>query len=231
MRGRLLAAATSLALLASACKTTSPGGPNDHDPDASAADTPDADPGEETCDLPQGATSGKRLRLVYLIPSDKEADPEVLAALEGAVRHVQLWLSARMPDGTSFRISEPPVEVSAVAHPADYYATNDPGGEPDQRFWFNVTADAFEATGGSFDDPDNVWLYYIDADAGCGHNGQQGPTGIRLHRGEDLPPDHVGPGSRHPAARAANANPLPHGARRQTKLMVCPQPRRIRRKP
>ena len=168
MRGRLLAAATSLALLASACKTTSPGGPNDHDPDASAADTPDADPGEETCDLPQGATSGKRLRLVYLIPSDKEADPEVLAALEGAVRHVQLWLSARMPDGTSFRISEPPVEVSAVAHPADYYATNDPGGEPDQRFWFNVTADAVEATGGSFDDPDNVWLYYIDADAGCG---------------------------------------------------------------
>ena len=59
----------------------------------------------------------------------------------------------------------------------------------------------------------------------------EGPPGICLHRGENLPPDHVGPGGRHPAARAANADPLPHRARRQTKLMVRPQPRRIRRKP
>lgn len=157
----------AILLLAAACQTTTSGGPNHRDPDATPGG-PDGDTGEATCDLPEGATSGKRLRLVYLIPSDREADPEVLAALEGAIRHVQLWLSARMPDGTSFRISEPPVEVSAVAHPAAYYASNDPGGEPDQRFWFNVTADAFEATGGSFEDPDNVWLYYIDADAACG---------------------------------------------------------------
>lgn len=166
MRAMLLVAV----LLAGACTTTTSGGQTDPVPDA-APDAPDAAAGEEVCvlsELPQGATSGKRLRLVYLVPSDKEADPEVLAALEGAIRHVQLWLSERMPDGTTFRISEPPVEVSAVPNPAAYYASNDAGCAADQQFWCNTINDAFTVTGGSFADPGNVWLYYIDADADCG---------------------------------------------------------------
>lgn len=172
-----------LALAAAlACKTTSPG---DNNRAADAGDEAEVDAGE-SCALPPGATGGKRLRLVYLVPSDKEADPARLASLQGAMRDVQLWLSARMPDGTSFRVSEPAVEVAAVAHASDYYRTNDPGGAPQDRFWSNSLTDAFAATGGMFDDPDNVWLYYIDADAGCGQVGAGANTHLALFGANDL---------------------------------------------
>jgi len=126
-----------------------------------------ADEGDGTCDPAPGSTTGKKIRVVYLVPSDRQEDPRYTASLEQSLRTVQLWLRARTPQGTSFRVHDPAVEVVKSEHPEAYYNSNDTG-RPDLLYWDNTLADAFAATGADFDDPDNVWLIYVDVAAGCG---------------------------------------------------------------
>jgi hypothetical protein len=112
--------------------------PGDVHPDAAAA---------ESCSFPLGLTSGPKVRVVYLVPSDREADPRYVANLELAARDVQLWVRAHMPDGSSFQLHEPAVEVIETSHPADYYTP---------AFWDNVTGDGLALTDGTFEDPDDL---------------------------------------------------------------------------
>jgi hypothetical protein len=130
----------------------------------------DAAPDAAPCETPPGATSGKLVRLVYLVPADREVDPVRVANLEHALTDVRLWLRARMPRGTSFLAHRPLVEVIKTEHNEAYYRDN-PGGNPeDDTYWFwdNATGDAAVAVGAGGDDPDNIWLVYIDADRACG---------------------------------------------------------------
>ena len=128
-----------------------------------------SDDAAQVCPLGQGTSSGRRIRVVYLVPSDRAVNPQVTANLELAINDVRQWLRARTPRGTSFRLADPVVEVVQTDTQADSYATTDSGNEnPDLWFWDNVVADAFAATGATFDDPDNRWLFYVEADPTCG---------------------------------------------------------------
>lgn len=187
-QGRILCA---LALLMGApaavgCKTSAPGG---HSADAAPdEDVADAAPDEATCDLPPGDTGGKLVRVVFLVPSDRDADLTYVANLEHALRTTQLWLADRMPGRTSFRVHEPPVEVLATPHPAAWYSTepNPPASEdPTHWFWFNTIDDGFSVTGGTWDDPDNVWLFYIQADRAC-DQADGGVAGVAVLPENDL---------------------------------------------
>jgi hypothetical protein len=166
----MLAGRAALVLLSAVagCKTSTPGGRSvDATP---AGDEADATPDETTCALPPGDTSGKLVRVVFLVPSDRQANLKYVANLEHALRTTQLWLADRMPGRTSFRVHEPPVEVYATPHEAAWYATqpNDSTDNPDYYFWYNAIQDGFAITGGTFGDPDNIWIFYIQADRGCG---------------------------------------------------------------
>jgi len=156
----------ALALAAVGCKTSAPGG---RSVDAAPDEPADAAPEEETCELPPGDTGGKLVRVVFLVPSDREADLTYVANLEDSLRTTQLWLADRMPGRTSFRVHEPPVEVFATPHPAAWYSTepNAATDNADLYFWYNTLDDGFAVTGGGWDDPDNVWLFYIQADRTC----------------------------------------------------------------
>lgn len=162
MGGRILCALL-LAGCVGACKTSTPGGdPLDAAP---PDDPPDAAP--EVCTPPPGDSSGKLVRVVFLVPSDRQANLTYVANLEHALRDTQLWLADKMPGGTSFRVHDPPVEVFGTTHPADYYATHVNGDNPDYYYWYNAVDDGFAVTGGAFDDPDNLWIYYLQADPAC----------------------------------------------------------------
>jgi hypothetical protein len=157
------AAAAALLLGLAACTTSTPGGPPAVD--AAPGGSPDAAP--PACQLSPGLTTGKLIRVAYLVPSDREEDPRYTANLTESIRDLQLWYLDHMPARTSFRVHDPVVEVFHTDHPAAWYATNGTDADHTYYFWNNALADATAASGAPQDDPDNVWLYYVAADTAC----------------------------------------------------------------
>jgi len=154
--------------------------------DASPADASPGEPDAGACVTPPGSTSGKLVRLVYLVPSDREVDPVRLANLEHAFTDVRLWLRARMPQRTSFLAHEPLVEVVKTDHTEEHYRTTPNGDNPYYYFWQNAVADASAALGVMGDDPDNVWLIYADADVGCDQFGGGWIRNVALGSAADI---------------------------------------------
>jgi PKD repeat protein len=125
------------------------------------------------------------VRIIYLIPSDKEFRQDYKDAIENAIKDVQTWYHNQMGNGKTFRLHIPIVEVFHTAHPASWYSTH-PTGEYKDWFWDNVLKDGFKLTGGKFNDPNNIWIFYIDADPACRQLGGAGGGGVALLPANDL---------------------------------------------
>jgi hypothetical protein len=110
----------------------------------------------------------KHVRFVYLVPADKEEKPEYKLSIENAARHLQLWYKNQLGNNRSFNLYDPVVEVYKTSHNESWYSTNpDADWAGEWKFWFNEVNDAFSLTGGSFEDPNNFWIIYIDALPAC----------------------------------------------------------------
>jgi hypothetical protein len=179
---RCRAALCALALAGPlACKSSVSGNDGGPASDGGPADAAVCSPGA-------GAITGKLVRMVYLIPSDRSVDPRHVVSMEQSIRDVQLWLRSKMPSRTSFRVHEPPVEVYQTEHPASYYNTNpNPpmDGDPNYYYWYNAVDDLFLSTDAQFDDPDNIWMFYLLADAAC-EQVTGGIAGVGLFPESDL---------------------------------------------
>jgi hypothetical protein len=106
------------------------------------------------------------VRVVYLVPNDRQYQPCYEQAIEEAVKHVQTWYRDDLASGNTFALHDPVVEVYSTPHDATYYATN-PNGPCFDWFLRNVAEDGFALTGGRLNDPNYRWVFYIDADPGC----------------------------------------------------------------
>lgn len=93
-----------------------------------------------------------RLRMVYLIPSDRSFDPAVAEAMERAARHLQIWYAQQL-GGVTFAIHNPVVDVYRSAKPSSYFAVNAFNG---------VGEEVFAAFNGKYYDPANIWAVYFD---------------------------------------------------------------------
>ena len=109
-------------------------------------------------------TSEPVVRVVYLVPADRAESPEFLTATGAAIVHVQRWYWERMGNRKTFRLHNPVVEVRPLDHDAYWYIANRLDADPTQWFWQNVLHDGFAATGAGFHDPQNRWVFYIDAE-------------------------------------------------------------------
>ena len=110
----------------------------------------------------------KYVRFVYLVPADKEEKTEYRQSIENAARHLQLWYKNQLGNNRSFNLQDPVVEVYKTSHNESWYSTNpDADWSGEWKFWFNEVNDAFSLTGGSFEDPNNFWIIYIDALPEC----------------------------------------------------------------
>lgn len=155
----------------------------------------------------------KRVRVVYLTPSDREYVPAYAQGLEKVASTFQHWL-AQQTGGATICLNEPNVvEWYALPHPSTFYQ-RDPreparrrqarekleresqalGGQHNEelrqlcdqgRFWETVLDDAFALTGAYFDDPDNRWVFNIDAEPLCGQI-IGGTSGVALNGSNDL---------------------------------------------
>jgi len=115
----------------------------------------------------QVSTFPALVRMVYLVPADRPVRDDYARHLDSAISHVQIWLRDELGDNLSFSTEKKPVDVVATPHLASWYSTN-PNGDFAVWFWNNVLADAFALTGARFDDPSSTWVFYIDAEPGCG---------------------------------------------------------------
>jgi hypothetical protein len=134
----------------------------------------------ETTPLAQGS---KQVRLIYLVPSDKSIRADYQNAIINAISELQLFYRGQMGSGYAFSLHSPIVEVYQTPHTAAFYSTGNnsrPGG-----FWESVVGDGFALTGGGFNDPNNRWIFYIDADLSCGQY-TGGTSGVALLPANDL---------------------------------------------
>lgn len=131
-------------------------------------------------------------RFFYLHPTDRPLRNDYYEAVGNAALTLQAWFRDQMGGSISFTLPQPIVTDIALAHTAEWYATHDPGnassygGDPRMRFWDNVLAEVLPVTGGRFYDRQNAWIYYIDADSGCGQLGGAGGNSITILTGNDL---------------------------------------------
>jgi Calx-beta domain/Carboxypeptidase regulatory-like domain len=134
----------------------------------------------ETTPLAQGS---KQVRLIYLVPSDKNIRADYQNAIANAISELQVFYRSQMGSGYAFSLHSPTVEVYQTPHTAAFYSTGNnsrPGG-----FWESVVGDGFALTGGGFNDPNNRWIFYIDADLICGQY-TGGTSGVALLPANDL---------------------------------------------
>jgi len=123
----------------------------------------------------------RRVRMIYLVSSDREENVEYTAAIEHAIRDLQNWYGRQL-SGPTFRLSDPVVEVVKSNRPADWFYGN-PNGNHKDNWGFNNTLDeARRLLGVKRHDPKFVWAIYSD---GPGNKGRGG-SGVTCLPEDDL---------------------------------------------
>lgn len=124
----------------------------------------------------------RHVRMVYLVPADKFARDEYRAGIGNAILSVQHFYQRELGGAYAFTTHTPLVEVRSLPSTSAFYGS--PSSDS-SFFWRTVLRDAFAVTGGRFNDPNNRWIFYIDADEACGQ-GVGGTQGVALMPANDL---------------------------------------------
>jgi hypothetical protein len=112
----------------------------------------------------------RKVRVIYLISSDRQEQPEYTKALEHAIRDLQTWYGKQL-GGPTFRLNDPVVEVVKTTQKADWYTKNPNGTNPDDWGFNNTLPEAGKLLGARHYDPENVWLLYSDGPGDKGRGG------------------------------------------------------------
>src|SRR3954451_16503386 len=107
------------------------------------------------------------VHIIYLVPADKALNLKYVEHLRRAVRNVRSWYEDQL-DRRTFVTDKPTVSVIHLSQPG--FAYNAPNQTLQFSFFNNVIHEAFALTGAVFDDPNNRWIFYIDADPACGQD-------------------------------------------------------------
>lgn len=112
----------------------------------------------------------REVRVIYLVPIDREMNREYVRVLRAAVENLQLWYQQHGGTGETFTLAKPVVEVIHTAHEASWYAAMPSGGSDPSSlwFWFNVTAEGRTLAEQQTKADDDILLFYIEADPACG---------------------------------------------------------------
>jgi hypothetical protein len=134
----------------------------------------------------------KSVRVLYLIPKDRQYSKDYQSAIEACVLDLQAWYAEQL-NGKTFRLNDPIVEVERTMPNAQWYDDNVPTNRPEKKAYtfYNTVKDAARfsdtnASSSSYDwpmfDTDYAWLIYIDAPGGSG----AGANGVAVLPRHDL---------------------------------------------
>jgi hypothetical protein len=124
------------------------------------------------------------LKVVYLVPSDCEVRPEFPDGARRAIASVQRWYFDQLAVHETFKLADPLVETVRTRHPESWYSDSAGKWNDRELLWDAAMKDAFRLTGGSYDDPQHIWLYFLDAD--LPRIPAQGTSGVALLLRENI---------------------------------------------
>jgi hypothetical protein len=107
------------------------------------------------------AGSTPEVRVIYLIPSDRQPRAEAPTALANGIKHLQRWYWEQLGNGKTFKLHEPIVENKRSTHETSWFSTNPAGDNPSLYLWFNSINDA----SATFFDPSYIYVIYVDVEA------------------------------------------------------------------
>ena len=133
------------------------------------------------------AATPKLVRLIYLVPSDRVLRNDYRTGITNSILHLQTFYQNELGNGLRFTLHDPIVESYTLSHPAEYYRSTPSSQTSPQYLWFweNVVIEGLTLTGGGFNDPNNRWIFYIDADLLCGQV-IGGATGVSVMAKNDF---------------------------------------------
>ncbi|MBZ5610006.1 MAG: hypothetical protein LAP38_17225 [Acidobacteriia bacterium] len=124
------------------------------------------------------------LKVVYLVPSDRSPREEFPEGARRAMASVQRWYFDQLGARETFKLADPLVETVQTRHPENWYNDSTGTGDDRQALWDAAMKDAFHLTGGTYDDPQHIWLYFLDAD--LPRIPAQGTNGVALLLQEEI---------------------------------------------
>ena len=107
------------------------------------------------------AGSTPEVRVIYLVPSDRQPRSEAPIALANGIKHLQRWYSEQIPDGRTFKLHEPIVEIVQSSHETSWFFTNPASENPSLYLWSNSINEA----SARFFDPNYIYVIYVDVEA------------------------------------------------------------------
>ncbi len=153
---RMMVTRTSIAILAAT--GASCGVVVRSSPDEQRTTNPDAAP----VNTPIPRCDGARVRVVYLVPSDRNPVAAYVSGLRDGYAQLQQFFYDQLASHRTFCFDD--VDVLRTPHTTSWYMANpSPRGE-EFTLWDNVLADAIELSKQLMADVDTSWAYYIDTD-------------------------------------------------------------------
>jgi hypothetical protein len=108
-----------------------------------------------------GGGSSSGIRVIYLVPSDKDEMPQARLGSLNALKHLQKWYYDQLGSGMTFSVaSADSFRVVKTKHPEEWYRKH-PNGDNAEFFWFQNAVDDAKWDAGLGSDPIVVLL---DAD-------------------------------------------------------------------
>ena len=134
--------------------------------------------------LPLSEPGSPVVRLIYLVPSDREVRPAYASAIELAARTLKWWFYQQLGSTVTFRLDYPAVQTLMSNQPASWYRQPRTPSSGASDFFFNVSAHGFSLLGGRR--PSDIYVFYVDADPACGQYGGAGGGGLVVISANDL---------------------------------------------
>lgn len=94
------------------------------------------------------------IRVAYLIPSDKSFNKKFYSNLNKAMTSLQKTYLEDVEGAFTFKLSYYNLKKDSLFFQGD---------KSDGEFWGRSLTEGFSVTGGFFNDPNNRWIYFIDA--------------------------------------------------------------------
>jgi hypothetical protein len=127
------------------------------------------------------------VRVVYVVPSDREVRAEYREAIDIAGRDLQSFYQRQMGDGRTFTLDPTGILILQSTHDSGWFTTNEPAGF--NTLYRNVRMDVEDMLGrprGSLHAGPDVWLIYVDAFPLCGQCGGCGGGRVAVIARGDL---------------------------------------------
>jgi len=124
------------------------------------------------------------VQVVYLVPSDSSPKPEFAEGARRAMIAAQRWYFDELKSGVTFTLAVPLVRTIQTRHPQSWYSSSTGKNDDREALWSAAVNEAFGLTGGSYNDPEHIWLYVLDAD--LPKVPAQGTSGVALLLGNEV---------------------------------------------